>query len=121
VDGLADRVEKDIPIDKFIPHKYIVPLRELIGKVFGVGKKSKKVEKEYSNLIKNLGNEFHILLHSTVKEIGNIASDKNIAVAIANMRAGAVKISPGYDGVYGVVEPVLIKGKNKIKQSRLLL
>ncbi len=121
VDDLADRVEKDIPVDKFIPHKYIVPLRELIGKVFEVGKKSKKVEKEYNNLIKNLGNEFHILLHSAAIEIDKIASDKNIAVAISNMRSGAVKIHPGYDGVYGVVEPNLVRSKNKTEQGRLLI
>lgn len=121
VDDLGDRVEKDIPTEKFIPHKYIVPLRELIGKVLGVGKKSKKVEKEYSNLIKNLGNEFHILLNSTAEEINRFVNDENIAVAIANMRSGQVKIQPGYDGIYGVVEPILDSGKNKKEQSRLLI
>lgn len=114
IDDLADRSEKDILIDNFIPHKYIVPLREIIGKVFGVGKKSKKVEKEYYNLIKNIGNEFYILLHSTFEDISKVASNKNIAVAIINMRIGAVKISPGYDGVYGVVEPILNKSKKKV-------
>lgn len=121
VDDLADRKEKDVLVNQFIPHKYIVPLRELIGKVFDVGKKSKKVEKEYNYLINNLGNEFYILLHASIEEIDKMASDKNIAMSIANMRAGAVKIYPGYDGVYGVVEPVLEKSTNKTNQSRLAL
>ena len=121
VDDLADRKEKDISVNQFIPHKYIVPLRELIGKVFKVGKKSKKVEKEYNNLIKKMGNEFYILLRASVEDINKVASDRNIVIAITNMRSGAVKISPGYDGVYGVVEPILKGGINNTVQSRLAI
>lgn len=120
VDDLADREEKNIPTEKFIPHKYIVPLREVIGKVFGVGVKSKKVAKEYNHLIKNLGNEFHILLHCSVADISQHAADKNIALAIENMRAGRVKIQPGYDGIFGVVEPIFDQNKFSDKQGRLL-
>jgi PHP family Zn ribbon phosphoesterase len=34
VDDLADRTEESIPNEQFIPHRYIVPLREIIGQVF---------------------------------------------------------------------------------------
>jgi len=119
VDDLADREEKKIPTEKFIPHKYIVPLREIISRVFDVGVKSKKVEVEYRNLIKNLGDEFNILLEKSVEEIKKVASDKKIAVAIKNMREGRVKVKPGYDGKYGEVE-VLSQKKGDLAQSRLL-
>lgn len=120
VDDLADREEKDIPVDKFIPHRYIVPLKEVLGKVFGVGPSSKKVQKEYDLMIKNIGNEFYILLDATADEIKKNISDNNILVAIENMRAGNVKVHPGYDGEFGEVE-VLSGGENDIlKQSRLL-
>ncbi len=119
VDDLADREEKNILEGKFIPHKYIVPLREIIGKVFGVGAKSKKVAKEYDCLIKNLGDEFNILLHCSAADISRQAADKNIALAIENMRAGRVKIKPGYDGIFGVVEPILDLNRYASKQSRL--
>ena len=91
---------------KFIPHKYIVPLKEIIAKVFGVGPTGKKVVKEYEAMIKNLGSEFFILLKADIKEIAKNVSDKNIAIAIANMRAGKVKVKPGYDGIFGSVDVV---------------
>ncbi|OGH92965.1 MAG: hypothetical protein A2534_03355 [Candidatus Magasanikbacteria bacterium RIFOXYD2_FULL_39_9] len=97
--------------EKFIPHKYIVPLKEIIAKVFGVGVSSKKVVKEYEAIIKKLGNEFSVLLHREIKEIESAVSDKNIAVAIASMRSGKVKVKPGYDGVFGSVEVVLPEQK----------
>ncbi|MDD2758024.1 MAG: endonuclease Q family protein [Patescibacteria group bacterium] len=120
VDDLADRAEKNIPAEKFIPHRYIIPLKEIIGKVMGVGAKSKKVEAIYSDLIKNLGSEFEILLHADIKKIEKLVDDKDIALAIGNMRTGKVLLKPGYDGQYGQVE-VLPEGKHKKGQSRLLL
>lgn len=106
VEDLADREEKNIPTGKFIPHVYIVPLKEVIAKVFGVGVASKKVSREYESMIKNLGSEFFILLYAKVEEIEKNVSDKNISKAIANMRVGNVKITPGYDGIFGSVEVI---------------
>ncbi len=119
VEDLADRAEIDIPVEKFIPHKYIVPLREIIAKVFGVGVSSKKVLKEYDLLINRIGNEFFILLDADMGEIEKQTTDKNIALAITNMRSGNVKVSPGYDGIFGSVEVNLPVDKFKEKQSRL--
>jgi len=119
VDDLADREESKIPVKKFIPHKYIVPLREVIGKVFSVGPKSKKVQTEYDNLIRNIGSEFYILLQATKEEVIKNTTDQNIWSAIKNMRDGNVKVSPGYDGEFGVVE-VLPEGVIGPSQSRLL-
>lgn len=113
VDDLSDTKEEDIKQENFIPHKYIVPLKEIIAKVYGVGVSSKKVVKEYDLMIKKLGNEFAILLHKEMKEIEQVVSDKNIAVAIANMRSGSVKVKPGYDGIFGSVEVILPEKKIK--------
>ncbi len=109
VEDLADREEKNILPEKFIPHKYIVPLKEIISKVFAVGPASKKVVREYDSMLKNLGSEFFILLKADIKEITKNVSDKNIAVAIVNMREGNVKVKPGYDGVFGSVEVIPFK------------
>ncbi|MDO8499891.1 MAG: endonuclease Q family protein [bacterium] len=119
VDDLADRTEKQIPVVKFIPHKYIVPLREIIAGVEDVGKKSKRVAKIYRELINKLGSEFSILLDKSLDEITAASGDKNIALAIGNMREGKVKVTPGYDGKYGVVD-VLPRGKSGLAQSRLI-
>ena len=120
VEDLADREEEKIDQNNFIPHKYIVPLKEVIAKVFGVGVASKKVVKEYELMLKNLGSEFYILLKADIKQIEKIVSDKNVSLAIANMRSGNVKVKPGYDGIFGSVEVIPPKQKLGEKQSRLL-
>ncbi len=119
VDDLADRLEKDILLEKFIPHRHIVPLREIIAASFETGKKSKKVEIEYRRLVPAVGSEFNILLHSPLPEIERAVSDKNIALGIQNMRVGKVKIVPGFDGQYGVVDPFPDAKVGKPKQSQL--
>jgi uncharacterized protein (TIGR00375 family) len=103
VEHLADRTEEQVP-NSFVPHRYVVPLREVIARTFDVGVGSKRVEAEYRSLLKNLGTEFNILLHLDSKDIKAATVDPNIASAIENMRAGQVKIVPGYDGVYGTVD-----------------
>lgn len=119
VDKLADRAVAKIPTDKFIPHRYIVPLREVIGSVFGVSKKSKKVDAEYQVLIKKLGSEFHILLNAPEEDIKKATNLPAVAEAILNMRLGKVKIEPGYDGVYGKVEVMLSAHATKQAQAKL--
>lgn len=116
VDDLADRAEKDIPADKFIPHRYIVPLAEVLGRVLEIGAASKKIKTAYDDLIKKIGSEFEILLHADLKKI-EAAAGPDIAQAIANLRVGRVKVKPGYDGVFGVVEVAV--EKKKLGQSRL--
>jgi PHP family Zn ribbon phosphoesterase len=61
VEDLADRAESEIVKDRFVPHKYIVPLKEIIASVYGVGVQSKKVAREYEGLITQVGTEFFIL------------------------------------------------------------
>jgi len=118
VDDLADVEEADILEDNFIPHKYIVPLREIISEAFGVGVKSKKVMAEYNKLLDQLGNEFKILLDVPLEEIENKVSDKNIFLGIKNMRAGKVKATAGFDGQYGKIETISESKKTKL-QSKL--
>jgi uncharacterized protein (TIGR00375 family) len=118
VEDLASREMEEIPKDKFIPHKYIVPLREVLAKIFGVGAKSKRVALEYDRLINNIGNEFHILLDAEPELIKKNTAEPAIAEAIANIRAGKVRVSPGYDGEYGKVE--VLGGRERKHQSVLL-
>ncbi|MBI2037922.1 MAG: DNA helicase UvrD [Candidatus Magasanikbacteria bacterium] len=120
VEDLADRSEDQIIKENFIPHRYIVPLKEIIAKVLAVGVSSKKVIAEYEMMIKKLGSEFRILLYCGIEEIEKQVSHKDIALAIANMRAGKVKVRPGYDGIFGSVEVIPPKTKPGDKQSRLL-
>jgi uncharacterized protein (TIGR00375 family) len=119
VDDLADREVKMIPENRFIPHKYIVPLREIIGQVLEVGGTSKRVKAEYDRLITLIGSEFYILLHASTEEVLKQVSDPLIAKAIENMRNGKVQVIPGYDGIFGVIEVVGDSKRGKPRQTSL--
>jgi PHP family Zn ribbon phosphoesterase len=67
-----------------------------------MGVNSKAVEKAYFSLLEKVGNEFRILMDSSVEEIER-ASSSRIAEAISRMRQGKVHIEPGYDGEYGKI------------------
>jgi uncharacterized protein (TIGR00375 family) len=104
VEELARRTTAEQP-DGFPPFESIVPLAELIASVVGFGTASKRVQSVYHGLLKNLGSEFHILREAPESDITR-ASSQAVATAIANMRRGIVRISPGYDGEFGRVMPV---------------
>jgi DNA helicase-2/ATP-dependent DNA helicase PcrA len=120
VDDLADRNVSVIKKEKFIPHQYIVPLRETIGQVLEVGVGSKKVKTEYDLLIKNLGSEFYILLKAPLESIAAATTNENITRAIENMRTGKVVAQGGYDGIFGKIDVLGGEKIYKPKQSSLL-
>lgn len=98
---IADRPENYIDKSR-VPFRRLVPLAEIISATLGVGAKSKAVQKEYLKLILAFGSELKILLDITPEKISAVANPK-ISKSIAHVRLGQLKISPGYDGVYGKV------------------
>jgi len=120
VEELADRPEGFMPKNA-TPFKSLIPLQEIIAESIFSSVASKKTTEHYNNLIKNVGNEFKILLDTERKEIEKFSLPE-IAEGIFRVRDGKVIIEPGYDGVYGKIkifsdqEKVGIKGK---KQNKL--
>ncbi len=90
------------PLVRHIPHQSIVPLREIISNVLGVGVASKRVSKEYEKLITHFKNEFFVLLESDVNEVDQIST--GVGDALLRVRTGNIHVRPGYDGEFGVVE-----------------
>jgi len=99
VSELADRAEPK----KNGEFKYIVPLQEIIADALDQGKQSKRVQETYEALIKELGNEFSILLDIPIEKIGSFGIAE-LAEGIRRVRAGELYIEPGYDGQYGIVK-----------------
>ena len=105
---------KDAP-----PFYSIIPLQEIIAQVIKVGVNSKAVNKQYFNLLDNLGNEFTILMDTPLDDIERAGSPL-LREAIARMRSGQVYIVPGYDGEFGKVKIFEQVERKEIKgQARL--
>ena len=117
VDELADRPFGFKP-KNVASFKKLVELDKIIAESLNVkSRSSQKVQTIYQNLIKKLGNELLILLDADLKEITE-ASDGRIAEGVRRVRAGELKIEPGFDGEYGKVEIFSKKEKDK-KQLEL--
>ncbi len=99
VSELADRLEPK----KNGEFKYIVPLQEIIADALDQGKGSKRVQETYQSMIKELGNEFSILLDIPIEKIAQLGLPE-LAEGVRRVRVGEIYIEPGFDGKYGVVK-----------------
>ncbi len=100
VEELADRSEDEARART--NHRSIVPLEIVIGEALGRGRATKGVDAIYEKLIREVANEFKILLDVSLNELAK-AAPPEVVEAIARVRAGKLFIEPGYDGVYGTV------------------
>jgi len=110
VEQMADREEGVTP-EVIIPFKSLVPLEEIIADDISQSPGTKRVEKEYENLIDKFGPEFNILLDVPRENLeGNTLP--GIIEGIIRVRAGDVIKEAGYDGVYGKIR-VFSRGEQK--------
>src|SRR6056297_380494 len=86
-----------------LPFYSIIPLKEMLAEIEGVGEKSKKITKKYEQLIEKAGSEFnliHFLPQEEVKKVGG----EVLAEGIRRMRNHEVIIKEGFDGEYGQIK-----------------
>jgi len=102
VNKLADREKGFKPVEA-LPFYPIIPLPEVLAETLEVGPSSKKVDVAYQGLIQKLGSEFKILLDTPLNDIENTGS-LLIREAISRVRAGNVRITPGFDGEFGKIK-----------------
>jgi uncharacterized protein (TIGR00375 family) len=102
VEELADRPEGVIS-PKAIPTLHMVPLEEIIADALGVGTNASSVEKEYLRLVEKGGSEFDILLELAPEDLASFTPPL-ILEGILRVRQGRLKITPGFDGVFGKIQ-----------------
>ena len=117
IEELSDR-PSDYPYNEgspnYIPTKLIAPLEEIISSALGVGVKSNAVQKEYMRLVDLGGSEFNVLLDANIDEMLKITAPI-IVEGIKKVRSGDIKITPGFDGEFGLIN--LFKKQRKKKQA----
>ena len=85
------------------PFHSLIPLPEILSEIHGVGVNSKRVQRDYLQILGKLGPELAILLDLPLDEIAAQAGER-LADGIGRMRAGNVRAEAGYDGEYGVIK-----------------
>jgi len=116
VTELADRPEGYRPSGS-PACKHIVPLNEVLSEVTGKGVNTRTVQRLYMDLLERLGPELDILLETPLPLLREHGSEL-IAEAIQRMRDGRVRITPGYDGVFGKIR--IFDTEDRAKHSRQL-
>ena len=84
------------------PYARLIPLREIIAAVKGVGINTRTVAREYSFITDAVGSELDALLRASSSDLEAV-TDETMARAIMQARIGQVRVTPGFDGQYGSV------------------
>jgi uncharacterized protein (TIGR00375 family) len=97
----------------------IIPLKEMVAEMAGVGPNSKRVNGRYHALLNRLGPELDILLRLPEEELRTVEDD-DLLEAICRMRSREVFIQEGFDGEYGIVK-AFARGESRVdcKQGAL--
>jgi DNA helicase-2/ATP-dependent DNA helicase PcrA len=101
VEQLADR-KPGVQAPQPTAYHRRVPLVDILSEIFQVGPATKKVGRCYRELVTSLGPEL-MILNEVDFETLNRSGVPLLGEAIARMRAGRIKIAPGFDGEFGIV------------------
>ncbi len=101
VEDLADREPGYVPRGA-APFVHAIPLQEILAFISKKATTSVYVKSTYAKLIEKFGTEMNVLLKSDISSLEEV--DKELGKAIENVREDKVRIKPGYDGVFGIID-----------------
>lgn len=107
--GVEQRIEvlADRPVNYRPPNVpgfvYLLPLQELIATAYSSSVSSRKVQEVYSSLTGAFSDEMAVLLEAPLGDVERIAG-KDVAQILSSLRQNTLEVTPGYDGVYGVLK-----------------
>lgn len=108
--GVDSRVEKLAKEQKGFkpanakPHYNLIPLHELLALAYNSRLESKQTWQVYNELIEKFQNEFNILLNIDRQELLKNKINAQLIELILLARENKLKVKPGYDGTYGIVQ-----------------
>jgi len=129
--GVEQRVEElaDRPVgfkpENATGYMHLLPLSEIIATVLGVTYPSiQRVWEIYNALVTRFGDEYTVLIDASKEEMSKIVESR-IAEAVVRVREEKVKVTPGYDGVYGQLiiyeeQEMSPKKVEKVRQQSLV-
>ena len=97
----------------------LIPLKEILSEVVGVGPTSKKVNKLYMQLLREFGNELDILQRVPAEDLNRYSC--HLGEGLSRMRDGRVIRKSGFDGEYGVISVFSEKERAQIKNGATLI
>jgi len=121
VEELADRPQGFTPKGA-AGYMHLLPLSEIIQTVKGCSSPNvRSVWDIYGRLIDRFGDEYKVLIEASLEDIKDVAGEE-IANSVVSVREGKVKVTPGYDGVYGKIEllPSMKNAKQKTRRRPTL-
>jgi len=102
-----------------IGYLHLLPLSEIIATVLQVTYPgAPKVWSTYNALVQRFNDEYTVLIDAPKEGMSKIV-DPMIAEAIVRVREEKVRVTPGYDGVYGQL--VIFEGKGEEKPSEKVM
>lgn len=94
----------------------LVELDKIIAEALNIkSRSSKRVLREYNNLINKIGNEMQILIDESLEKIAEYTLPE-IVEGIKRVRSGKLEITPGFDGQYGEVKIFKVEEKDSKQQ-----
>ena len=97
----------------------MIPLKEILGEVLGVGPASKKVAAMYHKLIGEFGSEMSILERVPPEDLAR--HSRPLGEGVSRMREGRVLRQPGYDGEYGTISVFSPQERDELHRGKTLV